>query len=353
MDLAASKRAYPGFLAAFFLVLLRIAIGWHFLYEGHEKLASRERGGRPFSAEPYLRASTGPLAVYFRGLFDVNDLAKLDEKRLDADWKADVDRIARHFKFDETQRSKAKEELARQQEWAGLWFHDFESIQSREKYFHDLREVQQIEQDSKALKNRREWASAKRKDLDGERRNLTKDVDSHFSALRESVTKLATPQQAAASGPYVVSVPTYYWNQGLAYVGLGKTDQLPPSNIDRINFATTWGLLAMGLCLILGLFSRLSALAGVVFLAQIYLSMPPWPGLPDNPMAEGHYMYVSKNLIELIALLVLICFPTGQWIGIDALLFGWSRRRRERRAEQRAQRARDREERSRRRQPVA
>ena len=28
------SRYYPGFLAAFFIVLLRIAIGWHFLYEG-------------------------------------------------------------------------------------------------------------------------------------------------------------------------------------------------------------------------------------------------------------------------------------------------------------------------------
>ena len=32
------SRYYPGFLAAFFIVLLRIAIGWHFLYEGCEKV---------------------------------------------------------------------------------------------------------------------------------------------------------------------------------------------------------------------------------------------------------------------------------------------------------------------------
>ena len=54
--------------------------------------------------------------------------------------------------------------------------------------------------------------------------------------------------------------------------------------------------------------------------------MPPWPGLPASPMAEGHYLIVNKNLIEMLACLALVCIPTGLWIGLDALLFGWMRR---------------------------
>ena len=61
---------------------------------------------------------------------------------------------------------------------------------------------------------------------------------------------------------------------------------------------------------------------------MIYLSMPPWPGLPPNPKAEGHYLIVSKNLIELIACLVIATTPSGHWIGLDALFFGGRRRRR-------------------------
>ena len=61
---------------------------------------------------------------------------------------------------------------------------------------------------------------------------------------------------------------------------------------------------------------------------MIYLSMPPWPGLPPNPKAEGHYFIVSKNLIELIACLVIATTPNGHWIGLDALFFGARRRRR-------------------------
>src|SRR5262249_33803035 len=43
-----------------FLVLLRLAIGWHFLFEGMEKLRSDS-----WSSEGYLRESTGPLAPVF------------------------------------------------------------------------------------------------------------------------------------------------------------------------------------------------------------------------------------------------------------------------------------------------
>ena len=55
---------------------------------------------------------------------------------------------------------------------------------------------------------------------------------------------------------------------------------------------------------------------------MIYLSMPPWPGLPPNPKAEGHYWIVSKNLVELIACLLVATTASGHWFGLDALFFG-------------------------------
>ncbi len=79
------SRYYPGFLAAFFIVLLRIAIGWHFLYEGCEKVRidpGRQRAvlGRDLSAE--RDRAVGP---YFRGMLpDVDSLAMLDPERLKA-----------------------------------------------------------------------------------------------------------------------------------------------------------------------------------------------------------------------------------------------------------------------------
>jgi hypothetical protein len=51
----ASRQYYPGFFAAFLLVLLRIAIGWHFGTEGVAKYESALTNDKPFTAEEYLR----------------------------------------------------------------------------------------------------------------------------------------------------------------------------------------------------------------------------------------------------------------------------------------------------------
>jgi thiosulfate dehydrogenase [quinone] large subunit len=60
-------------LEAIALVLLRMLIGWHFLYEGYYKLVipGWTRGGTPvgaWSASGYLKAATGPLAGAFHAL---------------------------------------------------------------------------------------------------------------------------------------------------------------------------------------------------------------------------------------------------------------------------------------------
>ena len=62
------------FLTAFFLVLLRLAIGWHFFYEGYHKVHSLEvgpvsRDGRtipPFSSAGYFSEGRGPLGEIMR-----------------------------------------------------------------------------------------------------------------------------------------------------------------------------------------------------------------------------------------------------------------------------------------------
>ncbi len=282
-------------------MLLRVAIGWHFLYEGLDKIEAA-KGSKPFSAEVYLRNSAGPLAPYFRGLVpDMNGLAKLDPARLKAGWREDVRHIADHFGFDADQRSKADAALRDSEEYADIWFQDGENAEKLRKYLQQLREVQAIERDPEALSFQRERAWERRRDLDVDRRELVQGIDARSGVLHEAVLKLATPEQIASAGP------------------LTK----PWTSLDWINASTMYGLVAMGVCLILGLLTPVAALAGAVFLGQIYLSMPPWHGLPPNPLAEGHYWIVNKNLIEMLACLVLASTPNGLWIGLDALLFGW------------------------------
>ncbi|MCD6200274.1 MAG: DoxX family membrane protein [Bacteroidales bacterium] len=89
------------------------------------------------------------------------------------------------------------------------------------------------------------------------------------------------------------------------------------SVLHTVDFLNEWGLILIGLGLILGLFTRFSTFAGMLLLALYYLSHPPFPGLSFSVPSEGSYLIVSKTLIELAALLVLYVFPTR--IGLDAV----------------------------------
>lgn len=77
-------------------------------------------------------------------------------------------------------------------------------------------------------------------------------------------------------------------------------------------------LLLVGLSLMLGLFTRLGCAGAIAFLTMFYLSQPPLSGMPQAG-AEGSYLLVNKNLIELIAVLTVMAFHTGAIAGLDQL----------------------------------
>ncbi len=55
----------------FFLLALRLAIGWQFLFEGLYKVQTHYGpSDRPFSSEPYFRAAPGPIGGYMRRQFN-------------------------------------------------------------------------------------------------------------------------------------------------------------------------------------------------------------------------------------------------------------------------------------------
>jgi uncharacterized membrane protein YphA (DoxX/SURF4 family) len=310
------SRYYPGFLGALFIVLLRVVIGWHFLYEGLEKVNATESGKEPFSAEIYLRNATGPLAPYFRDMVpDADGRAMLDPDRLKAAWKDDVTRLVVHFGFTDAQQSQAQKILEHADRWADYWFDDPENAEKRQKYLHDLRRVEQTEENPEALSYEKERGWDGRRSLEGDRRKLTGPLVEREGALRDAIAALATADQKRASA----------------------AGGAPRSSLDLVNKLTMYGLIAIGFCLMAGFLTPVAAISAAVFLAMIYLSMPPWPGLPPNPKAEGHYLIVSKNLIELIACLVIATTPSGHWVGFDALFFGARRRRRELAARERGQ----------------
>src|SRR6185369_367070 len=67
--------------ACFFLVALRLAIGWHFAVEGVHKLRTHQIGktstNTPWSSEPFFREGYGPAAEWYRQMLGISDEAIL------------------------------------------------------------------------------------------------------------------------------------------------------------------------------------------------------------------------------------------------------------------------------------
>ena len=91
---------------------------------------------------------------------------------------------------------------------------------------------------------------------------------------------------------------------------------------DLLDLGVTYGLAAIGLCLMIGFCSRLAALGGAGFLVFVLLTQPPWPTIyPPAPEVVGHALIVDKNFVEMMALLALAAMPVGRWAGLDLFLY--------------------------------
>jgi len=74
----------------------------------------------------------------------------------------------------------------------------------------------------------------------------------------------------------------------------------------------------VGLSLTLGLFTRLGCWGAIALLSLFYLASIPTSGAPVTGQ-EGTYLLVSKNLIELVAVIVVLVSNTDRIAGLDLL----------------------------------
>lgn len=130
----------------------------------------------------------------------------------------------------------------------------------------------------------------------------------HF--LYEGIAKFLNPYWTAAGYLQASQGPFSSW-----FVALAAT----PSTLALVDALNTWGLVLIGLGLIAGAFTRLSTFLGAVMLFFYYIANPPLLGIESTVPAEGSYLFVNKVLIEMVALLVLLAFPTGRIVGLDRL----------------------------------
>lgn len=135
----------------------------------------------------------------------------------------------------------------------------------------------------------------------------------HF--FYEGLAKLLNPYWTSAG--YLSE--SEWWFSDL-FVSLASS----PGTLSVIDFLNSWGLVAIGLGLMLGCLTRAATIAGIVALALYYIAAPPFVGYVYAMPAEGAYLIVNKVLIELAAMLVLLAFPTSMIFGLDRLIF-WKR----------------------------
>lgn len=138
----------------------------------------------------------------------------------------------------------------------------------------------------------------------------------HF--LYEGIAKLTSPSWSAAG----------YLKQARGpFADLFRSMAGQPNLLDNANLLTMWGLTAVGLLLILGLFTRLASLGAIGFILMFYLATPPFVGYFYSIPSEGSYLIVNKNLVELSALVVILLTGSGRFAGLDRIVHGLFARR--------------------------
>ena len=352
------RAKHYGFVTMVFLVVLRLAIGWHFFFEGAHKLDSFVVGAntatnKVFSSAGYFREAPGPLASEMRkhlGDPDDDALARLSALPADAakpddfasrmppalkkDWEDSFHQFTQFYGLDAAQEKEARAKLDKAETEVSRWL-TIQAIpgKSKDKQPTDVQAVMtEVEKNYPSGVLTVEETPAQRiaefRDKVHEYRNMLTKTDAAFNNDVVGTNRLATKAEAAAMRRSLVAdldkktaELQESWGALLTEAQINKGSPPPPLPLLWwIDGVTAWGLLIIGACLLLGLLTRLNCILAAVFLLMTYFASPPWPWLPTPPNSEGNYLYVNKNVVEMFALLVLATTASGQWFGVDALI---------------------------------
>ena len=101
-----------------------------------------------------------------------------------------------------------------------------------------------------------------------------------------------------------------------------------PEVLRYVDLMNIWGLILIGLGLILGGFTRTASCAGLLLILLYYFCNPPFVGYFYSLPSEGNYLIINKNLVEAAALLVTLAMCSGRYYGMDHLIHKFIDRRR-------------------------
>ena len=193
--------------------------------------------------------------------------------------------MAQHFAFDDQQAQQAEKAFTRRREQLQWYLRDHgEEI---EQYFRELDRLEKAEQDegTRDIAFQRDWIANKSAELRGQLGGWLRDLKELASDYQSDLHALADPEQLRR-GNLALSDPGAMW----------------------VDFVVKYLILGVGMCLILGLFTRGAAVAGALFLFSVISAQPPWV------YGAEETFYPTA---EMLALLVLAATGAGRFAGLD------------------------------------
>ena len=128
--------------------------------------------------------------------------------------------------------------------------------------------------------------------------------------LFEGLFKFLKPEWSSAG---------FLENAQWVFAGIANWIASNPGVLSVVDQMNMWGLILIGLGLVLGLFTRTAAFAGALLIGLYYLFNPPLIGITTMAPMEGNYLIVNKNLIEAVMLLLIAVSPAARLYGLDSL----------------------------------
>ncbi len=138
----------------------------------------------------------------------------------------------------------------------------------------------------------------------------------HF--LYEGIVKLFNPDWSSAS---------YLMESKWLFSGFFHWLIANNSALQVVDFLNSWGLFIIGLCLFIGVFTRISSISGAMLLLVYYIANPPfvYSAIPST----SHFYLINYNLIEAIVLIGLAIFPMNLW-GVERFVLYYHSKRKDR-----------------------
>lgn len=103
-----------------------------------------------------------------------------------------------------------------------------------------------------------------------------------------------------------------------------------PVALRVVDLFNVGAMILVGVCLFIGLFTRISAIAGALLILVYYVANPPFIGFMGEATGEGSYLVVNKQLIETAVLFAITFLPRDFFWSMDL----WIQRIKQRRKDE-------------------